>query len=234
MTALNTAEAMTPDDRVERALDYRFRDRELFARALTHRSASRHHNERLEFLGDAVLGYAVADRLYRARPLESEDVLSILRASLVRKESLAEIGARLGLGEAIRLGAGERNSGGHERPSILANALEALIGAVHMDGGEAAAVALVDRLFGDRFETASAAAAKDAKTRLQEHLQAQNMPLPVYAVVAAAGAAHKRVFTVHCRVEAFELEVSASGSSRRAAEIAAAEQALKVLEADHG
>jgi ribonuclease-3 len=225
---------MTPEERVERALGYHFGDRDLLARALTHRSAGRLHNERLEFLGDAVLGYAVADRLYRARPQESEDVLSILRASLVRKESLAAIAARLGLGDAIRLGAGERNSGGHERPSILANALEALIGAVHMDGGEVAAMALVDRLFGDRFDTASAAAAKDAKTRLQEHLQAQNLALPVYAVVDTAGAAHKRTFTVHCRVDTFGLEVSASGSSRRAAEIAAAEQALKVLEAEHG
>ncbi len=234
MTLSNFGEAMTPDERVERAIGYRFGDRELFARALTHRSAGRSHNERLEFLGDAVLGYAVADRLYRARPLESEDVLSILRASLVRKESLAEIAARLGLGDAIRLGAGERHSGGHERPSILANALEALIGAVHIDGGEAAAVALVDRLFGERFHTASAAAAKDAKTRLQELLQAQNAALPVYAVVAAAGAAHKRVFTVHCQIDAFALEVSASGHSRRAAEIAAAEEALRVLEARHG
>lgn len=223
---------MTPDERVETALGHRFRDRQLLDLALTHRSAGRQgradrqHNERLEFLGDAVLGQLVAERLYRLRPLESEDALSIVRASLVRKETLAEISVTLGLGDAIRLGSGERQSGGHKRPSILANALEALIGAVYLDGGHEAAGTLIDRLYGDRLVTASADAAKDAKTRLQEYLQAQNQALPVYAVEAVSGLAHARVFSVSCRIPAWDLCISAQGTSRRAAEIAAAGRAL--------
>ncbi|MFM7118759.1 MAG: ribonuclease III [Gammaproteobacteria bacterium] len=223
---------MTPDERVESALGHRFRDRQLLDLALTHRSAGRQgradrqHNERLEFLGDAVLGQLVAERLYRLRPLESEDALSIVRASLVRKETLAEIASILGLGDAIRLGSGERQSGGHKRPSILANALEALIGAVYLDGGHEAAGTLIDRLYGDRLVTASADAAKDAKTRLQEYLQAQNQALPVYAVEAVSGLAHARVFSVSCRIPAWDLCIAAQGTSRRAAEVAAAGRAL--------
>jgi ribonuclease-3 len=201
---------MTPDERIEAALGYQFRDRELFTLALTHRSAGKAGR---------------ADRQHNER-LESEDALSIVRASLVRKETLATMAATLGLGDAIRLGTGERQSGGHKRPSILANALEALIGAVFLDGGHEAAGALVDRLYGDRLVTASADAAKDAKTRLQEYLQGQNQALPVYAVERVSGLAHARVFSVSCRVPAWDLCISAQGTSRRAAEIAAAGRAL--------
>jgi ribonuclease-3 len=208
-------------------LGYRFSDVALLEQALTHKSHGRAHNERLEFLGDAVLGYVVADRLYRTRPGEHEDSLSLIRASLVRKQTLAEVAGELSLGTHLRLGLGERRSGGHRRPSLLADALEAIIGAVHLDGGIAAAAALVDRLLGARMASASAAAAKDSKTRLQELLQGANLPLPEYSIEEAAGVAHARTFTVSCRVAAFDRTVVATGASRRAAETEAAARMLE-------
>lgn len=213
--------------RVERMLAYRFRNPALLEQALTHKSHGRRHNERLEFLGDAVLGYVVADRLYRMRPDEHEDALSLIRASLVRKETLAEVAGAIGLGTHLRLGGGERRSGGHRRPSLLANALEAVIGAVHLDGGIDAATALVDRLLGERMATASAARAKDAKTRLQELLQGANLALPEYTIEETTGVAHARTFVVRCHVAAFELSVVAEGPSRRAAETEAAARMLE-------
>lgn len=222
----NTAEQPGPGSRLEAALGYRFVDGGLLEQALTHKSHGRHHNERLEFLGDAVLGYVVADRLFRMRPDEHEDSLSLIRASLVRKETLADVARELGLGAHLRLGQGERKSGGHRRPSLLANALEAIIGAVHLDGGIAAAAALIDRLLVARMQAASADAAKDAKTRLQELLQSANLPLPEYTIEETSGVAHARTFAVKCRVEAFDLSVVASGPSRRVAETEAAARML--------
>lgn len=213
----------TPDTAaLERALGYRFRDAELLRRALTHKSFTRSHNERLEFLGDAVLGYVVALSLYEEQPDAHEHAMSLLRASLVRKETLAEVAKALDLGAHLRLGAGVRRSGGHRLDSILADGLEALIGAVHVDGGIEAARQLILRLLGERMRELDPEALKDSKTRLQELLQGESLPLPEYVIDATAGSAHAKVFTVRCRVAAFDLEVRAEGRSRRAAEKAAA------------
>jgi ribonuclease-3 len=219
----NSAERDTPTARLERALGYQFRDLTLLRQALTHKSHGRPDNERLEFLGDAVLGFVVADRLYRLRPDEQEDSLSIIRASLVRRETLAVIADEIELGELLRLGGGVRKSGGHRLPSLLANTLEAIIGAVCLDGGIEAAASVIERLFGTRMMTATADAAKDAKTRLQELLQRAGLALPEYAVERVQG----KTFTVSCRVAEFDQTVMATGPTRRAAETAAAAEMLE-------
>lgn len=214
------------DAQLQSALGYRFCNPSLLHRALTHKSFARDHNERLEFLGDAVLGYVVADRLFELEPDAHEDALSLLRASLVRKDTLAEIAREIGLGEYLRLGAGERRSGGHHRSSILADALEAVIGAVHLDGGVDAARAVIVKLLETRLAHLDVEAVKDAKTRLQELLQGVGLPLPDYALERSGGAAHARVFTVRCRVAALDLDVVAEGRSRRLAEQRAAQAML--------
>jgi ribonuclease-3 len=217
-------------DKLQHELGYRFDDVELLLRALSHRSSGPRHNERLEFLGDAILGYLVAKRLYAVLPAEREDALTLIRSSLVKRDSLARRARRIGLGQHLRLGAGERKSGGHARPSILADALEAVIGAVHEDGGLEAAEALVDRLFDEPVESLDAATIKDAKTRLQEVLQKAGLGLPDYAIVTTEGSDHQRLFRVSCRVDALELECVAEGSSRRAAEKQAARAMLEELD----
>jgi ribonuclease III len=214
------------DARLQEALGYRFSDPALLQRALTHKSFGRHHNERLEFLGDAVLGYVVADRLFELEPDAHEDALSLLRASLVRKETLADVAREIDLGEFLRLGTGARRSGGHHRTSILADALEAVIGAVRLDGGIEAARSVILRLLEARFGSLDAAAVKDAKTRLQELLQGAGLPVPDYVVERSGGAAHARIFTVRCRIDALDLEACADGLSRRLAEQKAAEVML--------
>ena len=211
-----------PDARLEAALGYRFNDPALLARALTHKSFARNHNERLEFLGDAVLGYVVADRLYHEQPEAHEDVMSLLRASLVRKDTLSAVANELSLGEHLRLGLGVRRSGGHRLDSILADALEAVIGAVHLDGGVEEARRVILGLLDSRMRHLEPEALKDAKTRLQELLQGANVDLPEYAIESTSGSAHARTFTVSCRVAAFDLQVTAEGRSRRAAEKRAA------------
>jgi ribonuclease III len=208
-------------------LGYRFNDSALLVQALTHKSFARDHNERLEFLGDAVLGYVIAHRLFEERPEAQEDSLSLLRAGLVRKETLAAVAAELSLGTYLRLGVGERRSGGHNRASILANALEAIIGAVHLDGGIEAARALTLRLLEPRLQRLDVDTLKDAKTRLQEALQGANRDLPEYVIEGTAGSAHAKTFKVSCRVAAFDLPVTAEGRSRRAAEKRAAELMLE-------
>lgn len=223
-----------PAGRLESALGYRFNRGQLLEQALTHKSFTKPDNERLEFLGDAVLGQVVAHRLYELLPDAAEAELSLLRASLVRRETLAELAATLELGRYLRLGAGELRSGGHRRASILADALEAIIGAVRLDGGMEAAAALVLRLLESRLGTLDVEAVKDAKTRLQEWLQGAGHPLPEYTIRSATGAAHARTFTVGCRVAAFDLEVTGEGRSRRAAEQHAAEQMLSRLRAPTG
>ena len=217
-------------EKLHNALGYQFEDVELLVRALSHRSSGSRHNERLEFLGDAILGYLIAKRLYAVLPAEREDALTLIRSSLVKRDSLARRARRLGLGQHMRLGAGELKSGGHARPSILADALEAVIGAVHEDGGLEAAEALIDRLFDEPVESLDAAAIKDAKTRLQEVLQKEGLGLPDYAIVTTEGSDHQRLFRVSCRVAALELECVAQGSSRRAAEKQAAQAMLEELE----
>lgn len=220
---------------VERALGYRFRDAALLERALTHRSHDAANNERLEFLGDALLNFVIAEALFLARPRAEEGALSRLRSSLVREETLASLARSLALGDRLRLGEGELKSGGWRRASVLADAFEALIGAVYLDGGFEAAreVALnqFSALLGDLPDPETL---KDPKTRLQEWLQARTRPLPAYEVLSESGPPHRRVFLVRCRL-ADDVAVSeAAGASRRGAEQAAAERMLRRLGAEAG
>jgi ribonuclease-3 len=211
-------------------LQHRFQDPRLLARALTHRSFSAEHNERLEFLGDAVLNLAVAALLYQRLKDLPEGDLSRVRANLVKQDTLHKVAMELGLTGLIRLGEGEARSGGHKRPSILADALEAVIGAVHLDAGYTAAEALVHRLFSELEITPQmSAAAKDPKTELQEVLQARKMHVPVYRVVGTLGAAHKQTFDVECEVAELGLVERGIGASRRAGEQAAAAAMLMLL-----
>lgn len=213
-------------------LRHRFQDPRLLARALTHRSFSAEHNERLEFLGDSVLNLAVSSLLYERLQTLPEGDLSKVRASLVRQEPLHRLALDLGLPPLLRLGEGEAKANGRQRPSILADAVEALIGAVYLDGGYAAAEALVRRLYQDvELKPAMAAAAKDPKTELQEVLQGRKMKPPVYRVVATLGAAHKQTFDIECEVPELGLVERGIGPSRRAGEQAAAAAMLLVLKA---
>jgi ribonuclease-3 len=211
-------------------LQHRFNDPRLLARALTHRSFSAEHNERLEFLGDSVLDLAVAALLYQRLKDLPEGDLSRVRANLVKQDTLHGLAVTLGLAGMLRLGEGEARSGGHKRPSILADALEALIGAVYLDAGYGAAEALVQRLFGELdIQPEMPAAAKDPKTELQEALQGRKMRLPVYRVVGTLGAAHKQTFDVECEVSELGLVERGIGASRRAGEQAAAAAMLIAL-----
>ena len=211
-------------------LQHRFSDPRLLVQALTHRSFSADHNERLEFLGDAVLNLAVASLLYDRLTALPEGDLSRVRANLVRQETLHQLAGSLGLPEVIRLGEGESRSGGSRRPSILADALEALIGAVHIDGGYSTAEALVLRLFADvEINPSMAATAKDPKTELQEWLQGRRLKLPGYRVAATLGAAHKQTFDVECEIPELGATEHGIGASRRAGEQAAAAAMLLAL-----
>lgn len=213
------------------ALDYRFRDPSLVELALTHRSIGRPNNERLEFLGDAFLGAVVAEMLYEAHPNASEGELSRLRAQLVNGQALAVIARELELGDRLRLGPGELKSGGFRRESILADAFEAMIAAVYLDGGFEACRQVVRQLFAERV-AALPRSSKDAKTRLQEYLQAGGWPLPRYELIASHGDDHAKQFDVRCIVdEPQSCEAEASGSSRRAAEQEAAEAVFAQLQA---
>jgi ribonuclease-3 len=216
---------------LERVLGHSFRDPELARQALTHRSHGTPHNERLEFLGDGLLNCAVATLLYERFPRLPEGDLSRLRAALVNQASLSTVATTLGLGDRLRLGEGELKSGGFRRPSILADALEALLGAVYLDGGFDAVRAAVERLFGERLESREELPVdKDPKTALQELVQGRKLPLPRYSVQRTEGEAHEQTFTVECRVDDLGLAASGSGTSRRAAEQAAAERVLAQLE----
>ena len=213
-----------------RKLGYEFQQPELLERALTHRSYSARNNERMEFLGDAVLGYLISDELYRQFPEASEGELSRLRASLVRGDTLASIATDLELGEYLNLGSGELKSGGHRRRSILADAFEAVIGAVYLDSNINEAGELVRRFFSERVSRLDPRTLKkDPKTRLQEFLQARGDELPEYEVIATEGKAHEQRFRVECRISGLGESVIAEGSSRRKAEQAAAEKILQTL-----
>ncbi len=228
MTALSSPEQTSVW--VERTFGHAFADAALCCVALTHRSAGGMHNERLEFLGDSVLNCAVARLLYEAHPLADEGTLSRQRASLVSGETLAEIAADVGLGEHLRLGTGELKSGGFRRASILADALEALLGAIFLDAGFAAAAGAVRRILGPRLSDLPAVSElKDPKTRLQEALQARGFSLPVYTLTAVAGEAHAQTFTVHCEVAMLGLQATAQGVSRRRAEQLAADRVFAAL-----
>jgi len=213
-------------------LQHEFSNMQLLAQAVTHRSFSADHNERLEFLGDAVLNLAVADLLYVRLSALPEGDLSRVRANLVKQDTLHQLAVGLGLPDVIRLGEGEARSGGQKRPSILADALEALIGAVYLDGGFAAAQGLVHRLFkAVEINPEMEAIGKDPKTELQEWLQGRKMNLPLYRVVATLGAAHKQTFDVECEIIELNFSERGIGGSRRAGEQAAAAAMLQTLKA---
>ncbi|MAF84402.1 MAG: ribonuclease III [Chromatiales bacterium] len=217
----------------ERILNYQFSDRDLLAQALTHRSASLDNNERLEFLGDAVLALSISHDLYSGKPTVREGGLSRYRAELVRKESLVKMAARTGLAQHLILGNGERHSGVRQRDSVLANALEAVFGAILLDGGFEAANTVILELFHDQLATLpDEEELKDAKTRLQEYLQARHLPPPDYELLEVTGVPHARIFEVACRITEPGIETSGKGSSRRRAEQVAASFALEKFISD--
>jgi ribonuclease-3 len=216
----------------ETVLQHRFEDPDLLELALTHRSSSRQNNERLEFLGDAFLNFTIAQRLYALRPEDAEGDLSRARASLVNQAALADIARAIGIDSQLVLGRGELRSGGAQRAAILADALEALIGAVLLDGGPPAAERVLDRLYAERFEQLPESSdLKDAKTRLQEWLQGRGLTLPAYTVDSVRGREHEQIFTVVCEVQERGVKTTGRGRSRRLAEQAAA--ALMLSELTH-
>jgi ribonuclease-3 len=216
---------------LEQRLGYVFNDPQLLEKALTHRSAGNRNNERLEFLGDAVLGCVIAGELFHNFPDVREGRLSRLRSSLVRRETLADIGKGLEIGDFMSLGPGERKSGGHRRESIISDAVEAIFGAIYLDSNFATCRDCILRLYADRLRGLSdTVVLKDAKTRLQEFLQARQMKLPEYTVRQAHGKAHARYFEVVCDVEGHE-STRGEGTSRRHAEQDAAGKMLQKLEA---
>jgi ribonuclease-3 len=220
-----------------RNLRYTFRQPALLRQALTHRSSGPTHNERLEFIGDAVLNCVVGHALFERFPALPEGDLSRLRAALVKQETLARVAQRLDLGAAIALGEGELRSGGAQRPSILADALEAVFGAVFLDAGFEAARAVIVDAYADVLADADPEVlGKDPKTRLQEWLQGRRMPVPEYVVVATTGEAHVQQFSVECRIAALGIVTTGTGASRRLAEQVAAVAAAQAIgmEVAHG
>lgn len=217
---------------LQQRLGYAFRDPGLLRQALTHRSYGRQNNERLEFLGDSVLNFVVSSLLYDGFGRIDEGDLSRMRANLVNQHALHEIAQRLGLGEHLLLGQGDMKTGSFRRPSILADATEAVFGAVYLDGGFEAARTVISALYAPVLRTVDPrTVGKDAKTLLQEYLQGRRIPLPVYAVVATHGAAHNQLFEVECAIPKLGIQVLGSGGSRRSAEQAAARLALERAQA---
>lgn len=217
---------------LETALDYRFQDAALLEQALTHRSHGARHNERLEFLGDSVLNFVVAAMLFKRFAKIDEGDLSRLRANLVKQSSLADIAQKLSLSQYLRLGEGELKSGGFRRPSILADTLEAIFGAIFLDSGFDAAQKAISRLYMPILQSVDPKTlGKDPKTLLQELLQGRKLDLPAYTVIATHGAAHNQMFDVECSIPKLDIKVSAAGSSRRAAEQLAATQAIAAVQA---
>ncbi|MEO1244505.1 MAG: ribonuclease III [Pseudomonadota bacterium] len=216
---------------LKQSLNYEFTDADLFRQALTHRSAPGNSNERLEFLGDAILDFVISEAIYLARPRASEGDLSRLRAHLVSDASLAELALELELGEHLLLGSGEKKSGGHRRESILADALEAIFGAVFLDRGFDAGRMLILACFEERLAALpNAEDLRDPKTRLQEWLQGRGMSLPSYELERISGQAHRQTFEVRCSLADSDLNASGSGSSRRGAEQQAARRLFDALQ----
>jgi len=219
---------------LQKRLEHEFSNPRLLQQALTHRSFSADHNERVEFLGDSVLNLAVAGLLYERLSELPEGDLSRVRANLVKQETLHQLAVQIGLPTLIRLGEGEAKSGGQKRPSILADALEAVIGAVYLDAGFDKAAGLVRRLFQDvEINPRMEAIGKDPKTELQEWLQGRKMNLPIYRVVGTLGAAHKQTFDVECEISEFGRAERGMGGSRRAGEQAAAAVMLTYVKTLH-
>ena len=217
-------------DRLEHYLHYSFTDKSLILTALTHRSFGKSNNERLEFLGDSILGYLVAERLFQRFSAAPEGALSRIRSSLVNQTTLSSIARELDLGGCLRLGDGEKKTGG-DRDSILADALEALIAAIYLDSGLENCGRVVEFLFESRLqEDIEIVQQKDPKTQLQEFSQARGHKLPEYSVVKVEGEAHNQIFYVQCSVEGFAMIEACVGNSKRSAEQAAAEEMLKLIE----
>jgi len=213
---------------LKNSLNYEFNDVRLLEQALTHRSAPGANNERFEFLGDAVLDFVISEVVFRAHPMAPEGDLSRLRSSLVKDTSLAALAADLSVGEHLIMGSGERKTGGHRRESILADALEAIFGAVFLDAGFDAARIVIERAFGERLENfPSVEELRDPKTRLQEWLQARQLGLPEYELVEVTGQAHRQRFEVSCKVNGIATTTTGSGTSRRNAE---QESAMRMLD----
>ena len=218
-------------DKLQRVLGHQFSDLAKLEQALTHRSVKGQHNERLEFLGDAVLGMIVAEELFRLFPAQPEGKLTRMRASLVKGETLAKVAKSLGLGEHIKLGPGELKTGGQRRDSILADALEAVLGAIYLDANIDVVRQRVLAWFSDNIAQLDPdASVKDAKTRLQEYLQGRGLALPQYEVVDVRGAEHAQTFIVECQIPGAATAFRAEGSSRRRAEQEAARQALQSIQ----
>lgn len=216
--------------RLSKKLGYQFNDKSLLTQALTHRSAKGNNNERLEFLGDSILGYIIANELYRRFPNASEGELTRMRSSLVRGATLAEIARGFELGDYLLMGPGELKSGGFRRESILEDATEAIIGAVYLDSDLSQCQKLIGEWFAPRLnDIKPGKAQKDPKTRLQEYLQGRKLPLPSYEVIDTTGQSHNQEFTVSCQVTGIEQTIISKGTSRRKAEQAAAQQALELL-----
>lgn len=219
--------------RLYRTLGYEFSNPELLKQALTHRSAANKHNERLEFLGDSILSIVISDALYHQFPRATEGDLSRMRATLVRGDTLAVIAQEFKLGEYLHLGPGELKSGGHRRESILADAVEAIIGAIYLDSELETCRKLLLSWYKQRLQDIQPGInQKDPKTLLQEHLQGFKKPLPEYLVVKVEGEAHDQTFTVACRIQGLTQEIIGVGSSRRKAEQMAASQVLELLKND--
>ncbi len=217
---------------LKKTLDYEFDDATLLRFAFTHRSVSGGNNERLEFLGDSILNFVIAEAVFTARPDAPEGILSRLRASLVKDKTLAKLAGQLGMGEFLILGPGELKAGGHRRASILADALEALFGSILSDGGVDEARRVILLVYAELLEyLPDEVAAKDAKTRLQELLQARQLPLPDYELVIVSGPPHEQVFQVACKVSGIDEPTSGEGSTRRIAEQKAAGRMLDLLHA---
>jgi ribonuclease-3 len=222
-----------PLEQLSKTIGYVFSDVTIFDKALTHRSAGGINNERMEFLGDSILGFIIADTLYNSLGKADEGDMSRLRSTLVKGETLAEIAKDIDLGNYIQLGPGELRSGGHTRTSILADTLEAVVAAVYLDGGLDSARQVITNLFKSRIdEVAAKKSLKDPKTRLQEYLQAKHLKLPIYTVLEVTGEQHNQHFIVKCDVDDLNKQAIADGSSRRKAEQKAAENILNGLEQD--
>lgn len=217
-------------DRLQHKLGYQFKKIALLEQALTHRSASSVHNERLEFLGDSILNFTIGEALYHQFPKAAEGDLSRMRATLVREQTLAQIALEFALGDYLKLGPGELKSGGYRRSSILSDCVEAIIGAIHLDNGIETAQHVILTWYQQRLaEIQPGDSQKDPKTRLQEYLQGIRQPLPNYTVVDIRGEAHNQTFKVTCQIQQLEEVFEGIGSSRRKAEQAAAEKILAVL-----
>jgi ribonuclease-3 len=216
---------------LKKSLGYEFKNVQLLEQALTHRSAHGINNERLEYLGDAVLDFVISEAVYLQRPDASEGVLSRLRSSLVKDATLAELSTGLGIGDHLILGSGEKKSGGHRRSSILADALEAIFGAVFLDSGFDEARRIIHNAFAGRLvEIPDSAEQRDPKTRLQELVQSRGIALPEYRVEDVAGKAHKQTFSVRCTIEELDRSTTGQGTTRRDAEQESAEQMLAILD----